>query len=80
MLSEMRGQKTEKTTEKKEGDKMVKVVGTSPKKSRQIASTATAHTSTATSAIGVLVIACDRPTVTRALALLLKLVIKITCT
>ena len=81
MLLEMRGE--EKTTEKKEKtmekkEKMVKVVSASPEKNRQIANAATTHTSSVSTAIGVLVIACNRPSVTRALDLLLKLVIKIT--
>ena len=78
MLLEMRKQKTEKTREMKEEeeDKVVETVSMTPGRRRQTPSTAVTHTSPSTSSIGVLVIACDRPTVTRALDLLLKLVIK----
>ena len=80
MLLEMRQQKTKKTTEmkKEEEDKVVEAVSVSPERRRQTARTVTTHTSAPTSSIGVLVIACNRPTVTRALDLLLKLVIETT--
>jgi len=87
MIAEMKEKKPKEMIKKKTDKEEVKI--SLVKSRQQTASTSTTPTTAATShasvttavstTIGVLVIACDRPTVARALDLLLKLVIIRSC-